>query len=179
MRLTIWFLMFEWVCVSCSPKITTHSYSTIETDTVYVEVANDSIIFETIIDNEALDSALFELARAVAHADSLNLPLEPEILRIYRERIVKQASPDTTFYFSHDLIGHNKDTTIRIPLKIAIHKRGNVYTHKVSVEAFQIPYTSKQETWTMNIERLNAWSRWLMLIIVVGGVIFVIKKVIL
>jgi magnesium-transporting ATPase (P-type) len=130
------------------------------------------------MDTTAIDSLFNELR------ELQSIPLTSDTRVIYKEReklikqqIIKEVLPDTSYVFSIPFKMASVDSVFNSELLVTIDFVNGVITHTATSEPVKMPYTSS--SYSVSVERLNAWSKWMFLILVVITVFFVVKKVFL
>ena len=152
------------IVFGCTPKVVTHT--SVKVDTLRLESIKEVTVLEHVIDSASFDSLLIEysnLKNAILTSDTRIIYKERE--RIIKEEIIKSILPDSIYKFTVPFKMSSPDSTFDAELIIDIEFKGGKITHTASSIPVAIPYVS--ETRTVSIERLNAWSKWLILFVVV------------
>jgi len=158
--------------ISCTPKIITNTVTV--TDTLRLESIKEVTVMETVIDSLAFDSLLFEfseLQNTIVTPDTRIVIRERE--RIIKELIIKSILPDTSYTFSIPFKLSNPDSTFEAELNIIIAIKDGKLTHYATSDPVKVPYT--ESTYELSITKLNAWSKWMFIILLIILAVFVKK----
>ena len=156
----------------CTPKVVTHT--SVKVDTLRLESIREVTVLQHVIDSASFDSLLIEYSNL---KDTIVTPytriIYKEKERIIKEKIINSILPDSTYKFIVPFKMSSPDSTFDAELIIDIEFKGGKITHTASSIPVAIPYVS--ETKTISIERLNAWSKWLVLCVIIFILISVKK----
>jgi len=151
--------------IACTPKIVTNTVTV--TDTLRLESIKEVRVMETVIDSASFDSLLFEfseLQNRIVTPDT-RIVIQ-ERIRVVKEQIIKSILPDTTYTFSIPFKLSSPDSTFQSELEIIIAIKDGRLTHYATSDPVKIPYT--ESTYEFSITKLNAWSKWIFVILVIG-----------
>lgn len=157
----------------CTPKMVTNTI--VETDTIRLESIKEVTVMEHVIDSVSYDSLLNEYANlqnVISTPETRYIIQEKE--RLIKEEIIKSIIPDTTYQFTIPFKLSSPDSTFDSSLIVDIEFKGGKITHALVSKPVAIPYTSS--TFEFSIERLNAWSKWMLILIVVCIALFIYKR---
>lgn len=159
----------------CTPKIITKTIT--KTDTLRIESIKEVTVLKTVIDTTAIDSLfneLRELQLRPVTSDTRIIYKERE--RLIKEQIIKEVLPDSTWYIVIPFKMASPDSTYNAELKITIDFRDGIITHTATSEPVKMPYTSS--SYSVSVQRLNAWSKWVGIGLILFFLGWIAKKVI-